>query len=329
MRKILVTGGCGFIGSCFVKQQISKGNIVVNLDNLTYCANPENLSEIARNKNYIFVKGDICNHNLVSKIINEYQIDWLVNFAAESHVDNSIAGPEIFIQTNINGTFVLLDQAKKYFDTLADTKKDNFRFLHISTDEVFGSLEKDDSPFNQNSNYKPNSPYSASKAASDHLVRAWNETYKLPTIITNCSNNYGPNQHEEKLIPKIIKCCLQGNDITIYGDGKNIRDWIHVEDHCYGIDLALNKGKIGRQYLFGGQNEISNIEIVKMICKIFDEIKPKKIPYSNQIKFVEDRKGHDYRYAIDNRQSLMDLGFRVQKEFNQEIKKLIQAKLNQ
>lgn len=327
MKKILVTGGCGFIGSCFVKQQILKGNLVINLDKLTYCANPENLSDIADNPNYIFVKGDICDQSLVSEIINKHQIDWLVNFAAESHVDNSIDGPGIFIQTNINGTFNLLEESKKYFETLEGDKKNNFRFLHVSTDEVFGSLKEGDAPFNPDSNYKPNSPYSSSKAASDHLVRAWSETYKLPTIITNCSNNYGSNQHHEKLIPKIINCCIEGKNIPIYGNGKNIRDWIHVKDHCAGINLALTKGSIGKQYLFGGENEVTNLDIAKIICKIFDKLKPKSASYQELIQFVEDRKGHDFRYAIDNKQSELDLGFRPQKNFTNEIENLVKSKL--
>ncbi len=324
MKNILVTGGCGFIGSHFAIEQIIKGNKVVNLDKLTYAANQKNLEPIVEHqnyKNYHFVKGDINDFGLVFDLLKKHKIDWLVNFAAESHVDNSIAGPEVFIKTNINGTFSLLQASLTYFNNLDSSKKNDFRFLHVSTDEVFGSLNENEPKFSETNRYKPNSPYSASKAASDHLVRAWGETYNLPIIITNCSNNFGPHQHFEKLIPTIIRNCLAGNDIPIYGDGKNIRDWIFVKDHCHGIDLALTKGKIGETYLFGGENEIRNIEIANLICEILDEKKPKidKASYKTQIKFVKDRLGHDFRYAISNLKSNKELDFKVSKSFEERL----------
>ena len=314
MKKILITGGCGFIGSYFIKEQIKNGNFVVNLDNLTYAGNPKNVEEIANSANYIFIKDSINNQSLVQNLLQQYQIDWLVNFAAESHVDNSINSSEIFIQTNINGTYILLQASVQYCQK---NNKPDFRFLHVSTDEVFGSLSLNDKPFTKHSRYQPNSPYSASKASSDHLVRAWHETFKLPTIITNCSNNFGPFQHQEKLIPTIIRCCLQNKDIPIYGNGSNIRDWIFVADHCHGINLALTKGQIGETYLFGGACEFTNLDIAKQICLILDKLQPKtnNISYQQQIKFTQDRAGHDFRYAIDNSDSFNELGFSPSKSF--------------
>ena len=314
MKKILVTGGCGFIGSCFIKEQINQGNFVVNLDNLTYAGSLANVESVANSANYVFVQDSINNQALVQNLLQQYQIDWLVNFAAESHVDNSINGPEIFINTNVCGTYSLLQASVQYYQK---NNKTDFRFLHVSTDEVFGSLSLTDKPFTKHNRYQPNSPYSASKAASDHLVRAWQETFKLPTIITNCSNNFGPFQHQEKLIPTIIRSCLQNKDIPIYGNGSNIRDWIFVADHCYGINLALTKGQIGETYLFGGGCEFTNLDIAKQICIILDILKPKanNISYQHQIKFVQDRAGHDFRYAIDNSDSFNELGFSPSKSF--------------
>lgn len=330
MKNILVTGGLGFIGSCFVVKQVKKGNLVVNIDKITYAANEENVLEVKNNPNYKFIKEDICNKEAIFKALKDFSIDQVVNFAAESHVDNSISGADIFIQTNINGTFSMLQAALEYYKSLQGAKKENFRFLHVSTDEVFGSLKEGEPAFTEESGYRPNSPYSASKAASDHLVRAWNETYKLPTIITNCSNNFGPFQHKEKLIPTIINACLNGKDIPIYGNGKNIRDWIYVADHCDGIEMALNQGTVGQNYCFGGENEIRNIEIAHQICEIIDQIKPRadKISYASQIKFVEDRKGHDYRYAIDNTKVRNEFGFKIAKSFNERLKETVIWYLN-
>jgi len=326
MKKILVTGGCGFIGSCFVKKQIEKGNVVFNIDKLTYAGNPDNVASVAGHQNYYFTKADINETLLIENILKSNQIDWVVNFAAESHVDNSISGPKIFIETNVNGTFSMLMASLNYFKTLDDNKKSQFRFLHVSTDEVFGSLHENDEPFNENSRYQPNSPYSASKASSDHLVRAWQETYKLPTIITNCSNNFGPFQHREKLIPTIIRSCIQNKDIPIYGNGKNIRDWIFVGDHCDGIEMAIASGKTNETYLFGGEMELRNIDIAHKICEILDVIKPKSSgeSYKSQIKFVQDRAGHDFRYAICNKKSFTELGFKPSKSFDERLKETVE-----
>ena len=325
-KNILVTGGCGFIGSCFVKKQIAKGNFVLNIDKLTYAGSPANVEAVASNPNYRFTKADINETALIQNLLNYNKIDWVVNFAAESHVDNSISGPGIFVQTNINGTYSMLQASLNYYKNLSAEKKNDFRFLHVSTDEVFGSLQENDEPFNENSRYQPNSPYSASKASSDHLVRAWQETFKLPTIITNCSNNFGPFQHREKLIPTIIRSCLQNKDIPIYGNGKNIRDWIYVGDHCDGIELALVSGKSDETYLFGGEKELRNLEIAHKICEILDEIKPKAdgTSYKSQIKFVQDRAGHDFRYAISNKKSFKELGFKPSKSFDDRLRETIE-----
>ncbi len=325
MRKIFVTGGCGFIGSNFVLEQIRKCNQVVNLDKITYSGNLDNLKEIELNPNYHFVQGDICSQSIVSEILQKFDIDWVVNFAAESHVDNSISGPEIFIKTNINGVFSMLTSSLEYWKKLQGNKKDNFRFLHVSTDEVYGSLNKSDPKFNEETSYKPNSPYSASKAASDHLVRAWHKTYGLPTLTTNCSNNFGPRQHKEKLIPTVIFSCLNDKPIPIYGNGKNIRDWIYVEDHCNGVELALKKGRVGESYCFGGDAEKENIEIVTMICEILDDLKPRsdRKSYKEQISFVADRLGHDLRYAIDDNKAKNELGFSLSKNFKERLKETV------
>lgn len=329
MKKLLVTGGLGFIGSCFVNRQIKAGNLVVNLDAVTYAANPENVRDIANNPNYNFIEGDINDSELVSGLLTRFDIDVVVNFAAESHVDNSIANPGAFIHTNINGTFELLNAALKYYNHLNGARSENFRFIHVSTDEVYGSLTLEDPKFTENNPYKPNSPYSASKAASDHLVRAWNETYKLPTIITNCSNNFGARQHSEKLIPTVIRSAINGKNIPIYGNGKNIRDWIYVEDHCAGIELAISKGKIGESYCFGGDAERQNIDIATQICKILDDLKPKSNgSYTSQITFVEDRKGHDFRYAIDSSKAKKELGFNLDGSFEDKLKTTVQWYLN-
>lgn len=325
-KRILVTGGCGFIGSCFITKQIKKQHFIVNLDKMTYASNNNNLNEVVNSDNYVFFKGGIENTELTSYILEKYQIDWVVNFAAESHVDNSINNAEIFIKTNIEGTFNLLQSSLQYYRSLSDSKKENFRFLHVSTDEVFGSLLESEPAFTENNRYKPNSPYSASKASSDHLANAWFHTFNLPVIITNCSNNFGANQHSEKLIPTIIRSCLAQKDIPIYGNGKNIRDWIFVGDHCDGIELALIKGKVGESYCFGGENEIRNIDIANLICEILDEVKPRAdgISYQTQIRFVQDRMGHDYRYAINNHKSCTELNFSVSKNFSERLRDVLE-----
>jgi len=327
MKKILVTGGCGFIGSCFVLRQIQQGNFIVNLDKMTYAANEKNLASIANSKNYHFVKGDISDQNLVSEILKKFEIDLVINFAAESHVDNSIANPVAFIETNIVGTFNLLNAALNFYK---NSQNKNFRFIHVSTDEVYGTLTLDDPKFTEENNYRPNSPYSASKASSDHLARAWFETYKLPVIITNCSNNFGARQHQEKFIPTVINSALNGKNIPIYGNGKNIRDWIYVEDHCAGIELAASKGVIGESYCFGGDAERQNIDIANKICEILDSLKPRSdgVSYKKQISFVVDRAGHDFRYAIDSSKAKKELGFKLEGDFESKLQTTINWYLN-
>ena len=298
IRNLLVTGGAGFIGSTFVSQCLDRGCKVIVLDALTYAGHRDNVDRRA-----LFIKGDIADRPLVLQLLREHTIQAVVNFAAESHVDNSIAGPRPFIDTNITGTFQLLEAAREYWD-----KKTLFRFVQISTDEVYGSLGPT-GKFSEASPFKPNSPYSASKAAGDHLARAWFETYGLPVITTHCTNNYGPRQHPEKLIPNMIRCALAGKKLPVYGDGKNVRDWIHVEDHSNGIWLALAKGKPGEAYDFGGNAEAENIALVKTICALLDKKRPKSASYEKQIAFVTDRLGHDRRYAIDDGKSQRELGF--------------------
>jgi len=313
---ILITGGAGFIGGNFIPYFLEKYQYynIINLDLLTYAGNLDNLKEVENNSRYKFIKGNICNRELVEFIFSEYKIDGVIHFAAESHVDNSIKNPEVFIETNVNGTFTLLDVAYK------ENKK--VRFHHISTDEVYGSLG-DNGFFTENTPYAPNSPYSASKASSDMIVRSYHHTFGMDTIITNCSNNYGPKQHDEKLIPTIIRNALQGNSIPIYGDGKNIRDWLYVLDHCKGIDLAFHKGKSGESYNIGGRNEKINLEIVNKICEILDEKIPKEKSYKELITFVEDRAGHDRRYAIDATKIENQLGWNADENFARGIVKTI------
>lgn len=301
-KTLLITGGAGFIGSCFVAKAVARGCKVVVLDKLTYAGRRENLAGIIGDIQ--LVVGDICDSVLVAQLLREHAVDALINFAAESHVDNSISGPKAFIETNINGTFALLEAARDYAKTMPD-----FRYVQISTDEVYGELG-DTGKFSETSPYAPNSPYSASKAAADHLVRAWHETYGLDTIITHCTNNYGPRQHSEKLIPRMISCALAGEKLPVYGKGENIRDWIHVEDHCEGIWLALMKGRAGQSYDFGGNAEEKNIDLVNKICAILDAKRPKNSgKYADQIAFVEDRLGHDLRYAMDDSKAQTELGF--------------------
>lgn len=303
---ILVTGGAGFIGSTFVAQCVGRGTKVIVLDALTYAGHRENLEWINKDSggDWSLVQGDIADRPLVEKLLREHKVDALLNFAAESHVDNSISGPKAFIDTNIGGTFQLLEAARGYAK-----EKPGFRYLQVSTDEVYGSLGPT-GKFSETTPYAPNSPYSASKAAADHLVRAWHETYGLDTIITHCTNNYGPRQHPEKLIPRMIHCALSGEKLPVYGKGNNVRDWIHVEDHANGVWLALTKGKAGQAYDFGGDAEEENLKLVKKLCAILDAKHPKNSgKYEEQIAFVTDRLGHDLRYAIDDSKSQVELGF--------------------
>jgi dTDP-glucose 4,6-dehydratase len=321
--KILLTGGAGFIGSNFILNFIDK-NQILNLDKLTYAGNIENLNSLKEHPNYLFNKCDITDSLLLNDIIDKYQPDSIINFAAESHVDRSIDGPKEFINTNILGTYELLNASFKYYQKLDFQKKDFFKFLHISTDEVYGSLGKE-GKFTESTSYKPSSPYSASKAASDHLVKAWYHTYGLPTLITNCSNNYGPYQFPEKLIPLVIVKCLSNEDIPVYGDGQNIRDWIYVDDHCKGIYEVLQNGKIGETYNIGGNQEISNLELVYQICDILDKIRPSKTidSYRNLITFVKDRPGHDFRYAIDSTKIQNQLKFFPKETIHSGLRKTI------
>ena len=328
MKNILVTGCAGFIGSNFVPYFLEKypEYNLVNLDLLTYAGNLENLKEVEGDPRYKFIKGDICNRELVEFIFNEYDIQGVIHFAAESHVDNSIKNPGIFVQTNVNGTFTLLDVAYKYWMEKPFTCKAAYkdaRFHHISTDEVYGTLGET-GLFTESTPYAPNSPYSASKAGSDMIVRSYQETYGLNSVITNCSNNYGPKQHDEKLIPTIIRNALKGNPIPIYGDGKNIRDWLYVLDHCKGIDLVYHTGKTGEVYNIGGRNERTNLQIVDRICTILDEKVPTEKSYKELITFVEDRAGHDRRYAIDATKLENELGWRADENFDSGIVKTIE-----
>jgi dTDP-glucose 4,6-dehydratase len=323
---IIVTGGSGFIGSNFIIEWLSSENeSVLNLDALTYAGSLLNLKSVENSKLYHFIKGDICDKILMDRILEEYKPRAILNFAAESHVDRSITGPGAFIKTNIDGTFNLLESTREYFSKLPAQEKENFRFLHVSTDEVYGSLESSDPQFSEKTPYQPNSPYSASKAASDHLVRAWHHTYGLPVLTTNCSNNYGPYQFPEKLIPLTITRALTGQKIPIYGNGENIRDWLFVKDHCKGIITVLNNGKPGETYNIGGWNEIKNIDIVRTICTLLDDLKPNSEgPYSRLITFVEDRPGHDKRYAINASKIKNELAWVPDEQFETGIKKTVQ-----
>ena len=330
MKSILVTGCAGFIGSNFVPYFLEKypEYQLINLDLLTYAGNLENLKEVENHPRYKFIKGDICNRELVEFIFNEYDIQGVIHFAAESHVDNSIKNPGVFIETNVNGTFTLIDVAYKYWmDKPFHYKEEyqNSRFHHISTDEVYGTLSDDSNDlFTEETPYAPNSPYSASKASSDMIVRSYQETYGLNTVITNCSNNYGPKQHDEKLIPTIIRKALAGESIPIYGDGKNIRDWLYVLDHCKGIDLVYHTGKEGNVYNIGGRNERANLQIVDRICSLLDKKVPAERSYKELITFVEDRAGHDRRYAIDATKIENELGWEADENFESGILKTIE-----
>ncbi len=328
---ILVTGGAGFIGSNFVIDWLAQSDEpIINLDLLTYAGNLANLSQLEKDSRHIFVRGDIGDQALIIKILGQYKPRAIINFAAESNVDRSIHGPEDFINTNVVGTFHLLESVRDFWGGLSGQDKNNFRFLHVSTDEVYGSLKKEEPLFSEENRYAPNSPYSASKAASDHLVRAYHHTYGLPVLTTNCSNNYGPYQFPEKLIPLMIVNALSGKPLPVYGDGQQIRDWLYVKDHCSAIRCILEKGTLGEVYNIGGWNEKANIEIVSNICDLLDTLKPmdNKKSYRDQISFVTDRPGHDRRYAIDATKIERELGWRPSETFETGIKKTIDWYLN-
>jgi dTDP-glucose 4,6-dehydratase len=328
---ILVTGGAGFIGSNFVLDWLAAGDAqgcgpVVNLDKLTYAGNPENLASVAESPAYRFVQGDICDGELVGRLLQEYRPRAVVHFAAESHVDRSIVGPEAFLKTNIDGTFTLLRAAKAYYDTLTGEERGQFRFLHVSTDEVYGTLTPEAAAFHEDTPYAPNSPYAASKAASDHLVRAWVHTYGLPAVVTNCSNNYGPFQFPEKLIPLMIANALEGKALPVYGDGLQVRDWLYVGDHANALRTVLERGRVGETYNVGGGNQRTNLEVVKTLCGLLDELVPgsKHAPHHRLVKYVTDRPGHDRRYAIDARKIESELGWRAQESFETGLRKTVE-----
>ena len=324
---ILVTGAAGFIGSNFVHNWLAGSDeTVVNLDKLTYAGNLDNLKSLAHDARHVFVQGDIGDTALLPRLLAEHQPRAVLHFAAESHVDRSIHGPMDFIQTNVVGTFQLLESVRAYWQTLPPAQHDAFRFLHVSTDEVYGSLAPDAPAFTETHPYEPNSPYSASKAASDHLVRAWHHTYGLPVLTTNCSNNYGPYHFPEKLIPLVIHNALAGKPLPIYGDGMQVRDWLYVQDHCRAIQRVLEAGRLGETYNVGGWNEKPNIEVVRTLCALLDELQPRADgqSYASQITFVKDRAGHDRRYAIDARKIEQELGWRPQETFESGLRKTVQ-----
>lgn len=323
---ILITGGAGFIGSNFVLNWLAKNDEpIINLDKLTYAGNFGNLASVQDEPKHIFIKGDICDRELVDQLLGRYQPRAIVHMAAESHVDRSIHGPAAFIETNVRGTFTLLEATRSYWQNLPKTQRTDFRFLHVSTDEVYGSLEENEMPFTETNTYEPNSPYSASKAASDHLVRAWHHTYGLPVLTTNCSNNYGPYHFPEKLIPLIITNALAGKPLPIYGDGMQVRDWLYVEDHCSAICVVLKRGRIGETYNIGGWNEIPNIEVAHIVCDLLDELSPSTAgSYRRLITRVADRPGHDRRYAINANKIERELGWRPTESFESGIRKTVE-----
>jgi len=326
-QPILVTGGAGFIGSNFVLQWFAtEVTPAVNLDKLTYAGNPHNLEKVSADPRYVFVHGDICDRKLVGQLLQRHRPRAVVHFAAESHVDRSIHGPDDFVRTNVNGTFSLLEETRAYWMELGPDEKTAFRFLHVSTDEVYGSLGPSEPAFSETTPYAPNSPYAASKAASDHLVRAYHHTYGLPTLTTNCSNNYGPYQFPEKLIPLTILHALTGKPIPVYGDGQNVRDWLYVEDHCDAIRTVLARGRAGETYNVGGRNEKPNLEIVHTICSTLDQLRPNDpvVPHRNLITFVTDRPGHDRRYAMDAGKIERELNWRPRETFESGIRKTIE-----
>ncbi len=328
---ILVTGGAGFIGGNFVLDWLANPTAegVVNLDKLTYAGNLATLKSLENDSRHVFVQGDISDYELVLSLLKKHQIRAVINFAAESHVDRSIQGPNDFIQTNVVGTFNLLEAIRTYWSDLSDSDKTEFRFLHVSTDEVYGSLSPTDPAFKETNTYEPNSPYSASKAASDHLVRAWHHTYGLPVLTTNCSNNYGPYHFPEKLIPLVILNALAGKPLPIYGDGQQIRDWLYVKDHCSAIRRVLEAGQVGETYNVGGWNEKQNLDVVYTICSILDQLRPKargagaEDKYASQITYVKDRPGHDRRYAIDASKLECELGWKPSETFESGIQKTV------
>ncbi|MDR3429443.1 dTDP-glucose 4,6-dehydratase [Silvimonas sp.] len=324
---ILVTGGAGFIGGNFVLDWLAESNeAVINLDKLTYAGNTDTLKCLGDDSRHVFVHGDIGDRELVARLLEEHRPRAVVNFAAESHVDRSIHGPGDFIQTNVVGTFNLLESVRAYWSALPDAERAAFRFLHVSTDEVYGTLGADDHPFRETNAYEPNSPYSASKAASDHLVRAWHHTYGVPVLTTNCSNNYGPYHFPEKLIPLVILNALAGKPLPIYGDGQQIRDWLYVKDHCSAIRRVLQAGRLGETYNVGGWNEKANLDVVQHICSILDELRPREDgqSYFSQITYVTDRPGHDRRYAIDATKLADELGWKPAETFESGIRKTVQ-----
>jgi len=324
MKKILITGGAGFIGSALVRHIIGNtSDSVVNLDKLTYAGNLQSLLSVADDPRYRFEHVDICDAQEVARVFEQHQPDAVMHLAAESHVDRSISGPAEFIQTNIVGTYTLLEAARNHWNKLDGERKANFRFHHISTDEVYGSLGAEGF-FTEETSYEPNSPYSASKASSDHLVRAWHHTYGLPVVTTNCSNNYGPYHFPEKLIPLVILNAVNGKPLPIYGKGDNIRDWLYVEDHARALYLVMNKGRLGETYNIGGWNEKTNLEVVKSICAILDELHPQGMPHQKLITYVKDRPGHDQRYAIDASKLERELGWRPQETFESGLRKTVE-----
>jgi len=323
---ILVTGGAGFIGSNFILQWMAcESGRVLNLDKLTYAGNANNLRSIETSPRYSFDQADIIDRDLLSKLLAREKPRAILHFAAESHVDRSIHGPDDFIRTNVNGTFSLLEEARTYWSALSESERSSFRFLHVSTDEVYGSLGANDPAFSETTPYAPNSPYSASKAASDHLVRAYHHTYGLPVLTTNCSNNYGPHQFPEKLIPLMILNACQGKALPVYGDGKNVRDWLYVEDHCRAIRTVLARGRVGETYNIGGRSEKNNLEIVGAVCQLLDELRPNDpvLPHSKLITFVKDRPGHDRRYAMDTRKIESELNWHPHESFESGIRKTV------
>lgn len=326
MKNIIVTGGLGFIGSNFIRLILKSGEFdqVINFDKQTYAGNKENLLDLEDNNSYHFVHADICDGDAVFKTFKDFEIYAVVNFAAESHVDRSIEDPEPFVHTNVVGTLRLLDAFKSHYNSQNEDRKSSFRFLHVSTDEVYGSLNIDDPAFCETTPYAPNSPYSSSKASADHLVRAYHHTFGLPVLTTNCSNNYGPYQFPEKLIPLMILNACEGKSLPIYGDGANIRDWLHVEDHCLAIWEVLNRGRVGETYCIGGYSEKTNLEVVDTICGVLDELKPDHAPHQNLKTFVKDRPGHDRRYAINGSKIKSELGWSPKYSFDEGMRKTIQ-----